>query len=1027
MTVRTNEANFESIIEQVLVHGHASKTDQPHLGEGPVTYQVYGATGGYLKRTASDYDTALCLDTKLLCRFVQSTQPETWAQFKKLHKDKDAEQELAKGVARKIAKRGTLYVLRKGYQVSGFTFRLAYFRPNSTLNPEMQQKYAGNLFSVIRQLTYREGSKLSLDLGLFLNGMPIFTAELKNPMTGQTVFDAIEQYKRDRDPKDALFAQGRCLAHFAVDPTLVYFTTTLAKQKTRFFPFNRGHNMGAGNPPEHERSRRFATAYLWEEVWTRDSVLNLVHKFIQFYDIKDEDGEKTGDKMLLFPRYHQLTAVRDLINHAYTYGIGQRYLIQHSAGSGKTYTIAWLAHQLIMLHNDEDERVFDSVIVISDRRILDRQLQQAMLDFEQKLDVVAAIGDKMTSRHLREALESGKQIIVCTLQKFPVISRQIGELQGTRFAVIVDEAHSSQSGASKAELNRALMPDDLQDDLQHNLQGDLPPDQDMDDEDMEDVLAREMALRRHQPNISTFAFTATPKAKTLQLFGTQHPDGSYKAFSLYPMRQAIEEQFIMDVLTNYTTYDAYYRLLKTVADDPHYDKNKATRLLRTFIAGHERTIAKKVAIIVEHYASQVRHRIGGKAKAMVVTRSREHAVRYKRAIDSYLNDQGYAFQTLVAFSGKIEVDGETMTESSMNTHSAGEYIGEAQTAEAFQRAEFGLLIVANKFQTGFDQPLLHTMYVDKKLWGVSAVQTLSRLNRIHAEKTDTMVIDFVNTAEEIQAAFEPYYERTLLSEGTDPNALYSLCDDLNDFHFYSDDEVRHFARVYFQGPNADMPRLYAMLAPIKTRFYDAPRDEQTEFRQKLRHFVRLYGFLAQILPFTETDWERLFHVGRLLLTLIPAPRETLPEEVQQQVDMETFYMQEMFAGSVTLQRGDNELRPVGTEPTATVATPEVEPLSEILAELNKLGGVEPTEDNKAAVNHLQSKLADDDILAAAVNANSGENARLAFEAIAEEQFEEMIDNFFKFYQHVTDEPLLKKRLLDWLYEQYREGQEGNVA
>lgn len=1009
MPVNTSEANLETIIERVLLTGRHDL--DPGLAEpAPASqYQVAYTPGGYHKRRPADYDRDLCLDMEFLVKFVQATQPETWADYKKHHKQ-SPERDFAQGVSRHIRRKGTVYALRNVYKDSGCHFRLAYFRPNTGLNPDLQNKYQANLFSIIRQLRYRpqgDKSQPELDLVLFLNGIPIFTAELKNRLTGQTFLDAIEQYQDDRDPREPLFQHGRCLAHFAIDSQLVYFTTHLQGEKTRFFPFNKGYNNGAGNPPVHNLSRRFANSYLWEEIWCRDSVLNLVQQFIRFYETVDDQGKKTGRKALIFPRYHQLTAVRDLIQDARENGPGQRYLIQHSAGSGKTFTIAWLAHQLSTLHDDEDNLIFDTVIIISDRRVLDRQLQQAMRDFEQKRGVVENIDQ--TSRQLKQALEEGKKIIVTTLQKFPVISRQIGELSGNTFAVIVDEAHSSQSGSSVQELNRALSQEDNE--------------TEEDGEDMEDVLIREMALRRHLPNVSTFAFTATPKEKTLQLFGRKAANGEYQSFSLYPMRQAIDEGFIMDVLANYTTYKSYFRLLKKVEDDPHYDKKKATRLLMRFVDDHPQTIQRKVAVIVEHFHTQVAHRVGGRAKAMVVTRSRAHAVRFKLAVDKYIKAQGYPYRTLVAFSGKVtDTDtGISYTETEMNTRAMGEYIPESKTAETFEKDGYRFLIVAEKFQTGFDQPLLHTMYLDKKLSGLNAVQTLSRLNRTHPDKEETMVLDFVNEAEDIQNAFQKYYQATILSEGTEPNVLYQLQSEIESYHFFDMDEVDAFIQVYLQGSHDQLGDLYALIRPAVERFEEATHDEQIEFRKHLRDFVRLYAFLSQLLPFAETEWEKLFHFGRLLLTsLVIEQREQLPLEVQQDVDMEQFRLQQTFEGSIDLQGGNTRLKPIsgqrgGWQPTLE----ELEPLSLILEELNRLGGIDPTDDNKAAVRQLQNKLAEDPALETSIRVSSPENARLTFDEVAESLFEEMVEDNFKFYKHVTDEPSLKKRFFDWLFDEYR--------
>jgi type I restriction enzyme R subunit len=649
-------------------------------------------------------------------------------------------------LASEISKRGTLDVLRKGVKDSGCKVQLAFFRPATGLNQATQKLYEANQFTVIRQLRYSENGHQSIDLVLFLNGLPIFTAELKNPLTGQNVQHAITQYRTDRDPKEPLFAFGRCLAHFAIDPDLVYLTTQLQGSKTRFLPFNQGRNGGAGNPPSW---KGFATAYLWEQTWSRDSVLDLIQNFVHVVEEEDDSGKKTGKKSLLFPRYHQLDAVRRLVSDARARGTGQLYLIQHSAGNGKSNSIAWLAHLLSSLHDAQAKRIFD-IIIITDRRALDRQLQRTVLAFEQTLGLVENIDT--TSHQLRQALEAGKTIIVTTLQKFPVIHDQIGELPGKRFAVIIDEAHSSQSGESTKSLKAILSVPNLEEAEQSEGQEEA--------EDRDDKINDAMQKRGRLPNMSLFAFTATPKQKTLELFGVRKEDGSYEAFSLYSMRQAIEEGFILDVLENYTTYRAYWNLLKKVSDDPRYEQGKAFALLRAFVEQHQHTIEKKVAIMVEHFAAHVRPKIGDRAKAMIVTRSRPLAVRYKLAVDAYLKSHNHDFKALVAFSGTVTSEGIDYTEAGMNTATVGMSVSENQTAEVFKGDEYRLLIVANKFQTGFDQPLLHTMYVDKKLGGVNAVQTLSRLNRTCPGKSDTAVIDFANDADEIKKAFEPYYDRT---------------------------------------------------------------------------------------------------------------------------------------------------------------------------------------------------------------------------------------------------------------------------
>jgi len=897
-------------------------------------------------------------------------------------------------------------VLRDGIKDTGCKFRLAYFRPSSGLNPELQQRYEANLFSVVRQLHYSEKNENSLDIVLFLNGIPIFTAELKNPFTGQNVKHAITQYRRDRDPKEPLFTFGRCLAHFAVDPELLFVTTRLEGKRTRFLPFNRGKYGGAGNPPPSPTAGSYATSYLWERIWARDSVLNLVQQFIHVVEVEDEDGRKTGQRELIFPRFHQLDSVRRLVAHAREHGPGQRCLIQHSAGSGKSNSIAWLAHQLSVLHDDEDRRIFDSIIIITDRKVLDRQLQRTVKQFEKTLGVVENIDQ--TSRQLKEALEAGKTIIVTTLQKFPVIVDEIERLPGRRFAVIIDEAHSSQTGESTKSLKSVLAAGSLEAaEVQDAEEG----------EDLEDLIIAEMRKRGHQPNVSTFAFTATPKPKTLELFGARRADGKFETFSLYTMRQAIEEGFILDVLENYTTYKVYWSLLKKVEADPRFPEGKTKYLLRSFVDLHEHAIRQKVEIMVEHFHERVARRIGGRAKAMLVTRSRLHAVRYKLAVDAYLKERGYPFRALVAFSGAVQDGGASYTEAGMNG------FPELQTARAFDRPEYRFLIVAYKFQTRFDQPLLHTMYVDQKLGGVRAVQTLSRLNRVHPLKEETLVLDFANGADEIQKAFQPYYEKTILDEATDPNALYDLQHRLEAFHVFGEADVDRFAELYFN-PRTAQAQLYAALEPVRERFEDLEEEERVEFRGYLNDYVRLYAFLGQVITFTDADLEKLYVFARLLRTLLPVDPEDLPREVQQMIDMESYRIDKRFEGAVPLERGDGGLPPQKTTAAHTASVEELEPLSRIIQELNDQFGTEFSEKDRVFIEELERRLSGEEALVKSILVNTPENARLTFNHVVSDRLQEMVDTNFEFYKRVTDDREFAGYFLDWLFDRFRRSVEG---
>ena len=997
MNVDVSERAFEDAIEACLLQNREGM-----IAEERASYMDM-PPGGYQKRRDEDYDRALCLIPRDVLDFVLATQPQEWKRLSQ-HHGAAVEEQFLKRLSSEIGRRGALDVLRNGVRDMGCRFRLAYFRPASGLNDETRWFYRGNIFSVARQLHYSERNNKSLDLALFLNGIPIFTAELKNPLTGQDVQDAIRQYRTDRDPRELLFAYGRCLAHFAVDPDLVYVTTHLVGPQTYFLPFNQGKFGGAGNPPVPPTMKGYPTSYLWEETWARDSVLDLVRQFIHEVQEEDERGRKTGKRYLIFPRYQQVDCVRRLVADARSHGTGQRYLIQHSAGSGKTFTIAWLAHQLSTLHDAEDRRVFDSIVVISDRRVLDRQLQSAMRQFEQTLGVVENIDT--TSRQLKEALESGKTIIVTTLQKFPVIAREIGELPGHRFALMVDEAHSSQSGEGAQGPRDVLAASSLEE-----AEAEDAGTQTSEEEDLDNAALAQMA-RRHQPaNVSTFAFTATPKPKTLELFGMRQPNGSFAPFHLYSMRQAIEEGFILDVLESYTTYQAYWRLFKKIEDDPRYDKSKAAYLLRSFVDLHPHAIDEKTRIMVEHFTGKSQSEIVGRAKAMIVTRSRLHAVRYKLAVDRHLVELENPFKVLVAFSGTVQDGGQSYTESMMND------FPEVQTARAFEAPEYGILIVANKFQTGFDQPLLHTMYVDKKLGGVNAVQTLSRLNRIHADKPGTMVLDFANESDDIQAAFQPYYETTVLSEATDPNLLYEIQPRLKTFPVYTDEDVEAFARVFF-ADGTTLDQLYAALAPVVARFSDLQEDERQDFRGQITDYVRLYSFLAQVLTFLDADLEKLYVFARHLRRLLSVEREELPREIQQNIDMESYRIQQTGSGKVALERKGSALDPVATKETRDSAPEELEALSRIIADLNERFGIELGPEHRVTLGRMLDRLGEDAALEVATRVNTLENVRITFDHKVEQVIQEIVDINFDLYKRITDDPTFGDILKNHLFDEY---------
>jgi type I restriction enzyme R subunit len=879
MNDRHKEVAFEAAIEDHLV-----------------------SRGGYGRANAAAFDRKRALDPHILLTFIHETQAKEVAYLQNILEEKTDEtllDELVKALD--SDHEGCLKVLRQGFKCYGKLFRVAYFAPASGLNPDTRKLYESNRLTVTRQLRYSDKHHNTLDLVLSLNGLPLVSAELKNPLTGQTWRDAVRQYETDRDPGDLIFRfKRRTLVHFAVDTDEVYMTTRLSGKSTRFLPFNRGEGTGAGNPDNPDG---YKTAYLWQEVWQWESLLDIMARFLHLQvEEKTAGGRTVKRETMIFPRYHQLTAVRKMVAAARQRGAGHNYLIQHSTGSGKSNTIAWFAHRLASLYNDRDEKVFDSVVVVTDRLVLDQQLQNTVYQFDHKLGVVHKI-DK-DSGQLAGALAAAAPIIITTLQKFPYVTEKIGDLPERKYAVIIDEAHSSQGGESAAELKGVLAEAAIKREAEAMAEGEEIP-------DYQEQILRTMARRGRQPNIGFFAFTATPKYKTLEVFGQRGPDGKPQPFHLYSMRQAIEEGFILDVLRHYTTYKSYFRLIKAIQDDPQLDKKKAARALARFMSLHPHNIAQKTEVMVEHFRLNTRSKIGGKAKAMVVSSSRLHAVRYKQAFDRYLAEKGYDdIKTLVAFSGTVadpDVPDREYTEVAMNNGiKERELPGKFASADAYR-----ILIVAEKFQTGFDQPLLHTMYVDKRLLGIHAVQTLSRLNRAHPPlKTDTFILDFVNETADIQAAFQPYYESTMVGEEVEPRHLYELQARLEGFRVFYPAQVEAFSKIFYQPRKADLSatdhaQLNACIDPAVGRFKQLERADGEEFRKVLIAYRNLYAFLSQIIPFHDSDLETLYAFVRFLLYKLPK-RDLGPEyRFDEEVALKYYRLEKLRENAaVKLQEGE---------------------------------------------------------------------------------------------------------------------------
>lgn len=965
---------------------------------------------GYVQGDPGDFDPKLAVDSKTVVRFLQDTQPKEWEKLAGFY-GADVETKVVHRIAQDLDLRGMLDCVRQGVTDRGVKLRLAYFKPASGLNPQTLDLYGKNILTVTRQVHFSEKKPtLSLDMLLSLNGFPIATAELKNPFTGQNVKDAKAQYK-SRESKEPLFRfKTRALVHFAVDPDEVEMTTRLAEKSTFFLPFNKGNKGGKGNPANPVSG--WKTAYLWEEVWERESWLDIIARFIHL-EVKDEirDGQQIRKEAIVFPRYHQLDAVRKLITATKLNGPGKNYLIQHSAGSGKSNSIAWLAHRLSNLHGADDKPIFDSVIVVTDRTVLDKQLQDTIYQFEHKQGVVQPID--LNSKQLGEALTSGTAIIITTLQKFTVVRLMegIGQLPNRNYALIVDEAHSSQTGESASHLRRVLTAETMEEAEKQDSQEELA------ETDIEDEIAKTVQARGPQKNLSYFAFTATPKHKTLELFGQDGADGKPEAFHVYSMRQAIEEGFILDVLKNYVTYKTYYRLAKAVEDDPEFDRAKASQAVARFVSLHPHNVAQKTEVIIEHFRNVTRHKIGGKAKAMVVARSRLHAVRYFHAFKAYLKEKGYAdIGVLVAFSGMVKDGGLDYTEPGLNG------FGEKELPAKYDSDKYHLLLVAEKYQTGFDQPLLHTMYVDKKLHGLHAVQTLSRLNRTCPGKEDTFVLDFVNEAEDIKDAFRPFYEETEVEERVDPNLLYVLKNKLDNFQIYWKQEVEDFAKVFFKPVESqreqDKGLLHKHVNPAAERFNTEPDDRKADFRHQLGTFLRLYSFLSQIVNFQDAELEKLYAFGRLLITKLSLDDGSGSVFIDEEVKLAYYRLTKTFEGSTSLVSGDTI--PVTGPTSVGTGRPKEEDLvklSEIVSLLNERFNTDFKPEDQLLFDQVVGDLKTDENLADQARNNTMDQFRYAFDPKAMAAFLGRIERNQEISTQFMSNEELRKVALDWMMKQ----------
>lgn len=985
MPGQTTEKAFESYVEEMLL------------------------TRGWKAGTNFEWDKERALFPKQIVEFLQDTQLKLWQKMVEMH-GADLEPLLITALVKELDIKGSLHVLRHGFKFYGKAFRLAYFKPAHGMSFDVMELFNKNRLSVTRQVPCHPHNNDTVDLLFAVNGIPIATCELKNPGTGQSWRNAIKQYREDRDPRAPLFQfKARALVHFAADPDEVYMTTRLQGPKTYFLPFNRGSHpgevrCGAGNP---QHASGYRTGYFWDEVLRFDSFMEILgsYMFIEHKEEKVDDGQGgfrwIVKESVIFPRFHQLDGVRSLVQASGKERTGHNYLIQHSAGSGKTNSISWLSHRLASLHNEKDEKVFDCVVVITDRRVLDKQLQDAIYQIEHAQGVVKAIDQD--AKQLAEALVDGTRIVITTLQKFPFVLRGLLHIAGAenaddvskevrqqakewealiaarRYAVIVDEAHSSQSGDTARELKQILGADTEQGDEEEQA-------------DWEDRINEVMQSRGRQPNLSFYAFTATPKGKTLELFGRVGASGKPEAFHTYSMRQAIEEGFILDVLQHYTTYDTYYKLIKKAEDDPELPKKKATRVLAKFMEMHPHNIEQKTEVIIEHFRENVRWRVGGKAKAMVVTSSRLHAVRYMLAFQEYIKENNYTdIRPLVAFSGKVK-DPETKheyTEPGMNTDVlTGKPISEAALPERFDSADYQVLLVANKYQTGFDQPLLQAMYVDKRLDGVQAVQTLSRLNRMLPGKDSPFVLDFRNKPDDIYKAFKPYFDATSLQEASDPQDLERLKHELDEKQIYHRSEVEAFARVFYkkaeQQNAADHAHMQRHLQPAVDRFKAINEEEmKLEFRDKLSAYVRLYSFLSQIVPYADADLEMLYSYGRFLLPHLLIGRSDAVKLVDE-VGLQYYRLERVFSGAINLRDGDIDGVKSPTDIGTKKSKDEKASLSEIIQVLNVRFGTEFTEEDQLFFEQIKEKAAKNPKIISTALANPLDKFELGIRKLIEE-------------------------------------------
>lgn len=947
----------------------------------------YLESTGYVVRSTKDYHVKSFLDVELVLKFIKTSQPAAWEIF--ANHNANPETTFIKTLCNKIRERGTIRVLREGINEMMVKFDLFYSKPNTSLNPDLEVKYSQNIFSIIKELEYEDKDNGNrLDLAIFINGIPISTIELKDTFT-QGVEKAMDQYRYDCDPNEQLFKN--CLVHFAMSDENIQMTTKLAGEKTRFLPFNKGIT----NPVV---DGYYKTSYLYTEILQKNQLSRLINDFIFDEKIETKGKTKKTDKVTIFPRFHQLDCVNTLLDNPQP---GHNYLVQHSAGSGKTKTIAWLAHGLVNKFDENNKRVYDMIFVISDRKVIDKQLQDQVKAIEKKKDLVQKIEDN--SKQLAEAIKSGTNIVVSTIHKFSWIVDEIADIEDRTYAIIVDEAHSSQSGSYASDMRRGLTSAEVDAGSAYGVEDDADAD-----------LYEQMEKRRRTPNLSFFAFTATPKQKTLEQFGRwDETFEEYGPHHLYSMKQAIKEGFILDVLEYYITYPTYFKLVQTADEDNSYSKDKAMKVLKKYVEQHPHSIKKKTTIMLNHFMSSTIKKIDNKAKAMLVTSSRKEAVLYKLEFDRQIKENNFKIKTLVAFTSTIKLDGLEYTESNMN-----KIEGKKSIKEAFKEDAFKILIVANKFQTGFDEPLLHTMYVDKKLSGVAAVQTLSRVNRIAPNKTNTLIIDFVNKKEEIREAFEPYYTETYLTDKTDYHKLYDLMENIYDFDLFYEDQVNEFYKSYHdEVPQATLHNL--LDSPIQ-KFEKLDKEYKVQFKKKIRKYQSVYSFMSQLLPFSDLRLEKLFIYLKFLSKKLPTINEPLPFNVLEDVDMDSYKIDTRDEGTkITLDDGEGGLDPI-ISIDVQYKPDEEEKLSIILDKLNEMFKTDFQESDKLILKQLADGIRGNEELNIKAQKNKKENLRAVFDDYFNDELMSVRKNNKQFFSKINSNSQLrnelKNYLLDLLYE-----------